>query len=77
MKQKLSMQLGGLLAIAFDCAIVASMVSLLLLTRWIGVGGMFDLLTVLFVCYMVLVWLYGTQVAQFLNHFFENNAHQG
>jgi hypothetical protein len=67
------MEFFSLIAIALDCAFVASIVGLMFLIHWIGFGGIFDLLTLLFVCYLVIALVYGAQIAHFLNQFYVNS----
>lgn len=74
MKHRTSMELFSVIAIAYDCAFVACMVGLLFLIHWIGFGGFFDLLTLLFVCYLFIARLYGAQIAHFLNQFYANSS---
>jgi UPF0716 family protein affecting phage T7 exclusion len=67
MKTNLAMGLGGLAAIVIDYVVVASIVGLLLLTRWIGVGWTLDILTILAVSYLIILWFYAKRFSQFLN----------
>jgi UPF0716 family protein affecting phage T7 exclusion len=67
MKRDVAMGLGGLAAIVLDYVVVASIAGLLLLTRWIGVGWMLDVLTVLLVSYLIVAWFYGKRFTAFLN----------
>jgi len=63
----LAMSLGGLAAIIVDYVVVASIVGLMLLTRWLGIGWTLDCLTVLLVSYGIIVWFYAKRFSQFLN----------
>jgi hypothetical protein len=63
----LAMGLGGLAAIIIDYVVVASIVGLMLLTRWLGIGWTLDLLSVLLVSYGIIVWFYARRFSQFLN----------
>jgi hypothetical protein len=67
MKTNLAMGLGGLAAIVIDYVVVASIVGLLLLTRFIGVGWTLDVLTILALSYLVILWFYAKRFSQFLN----------
>ncbi|MGA7871139.1 MAG: hypothetical protein WCA22_09595 [Candidatus Binatus sp.] len=67
MRKNLVMGLGGLAAIVADYVVVASIVGLLLLTRWIGVGWTLDVLTVLLISYGIVAWFYGKRFSAFLN----------
>jgi hypothetical protein len=67
MKANVAMGLCGLAAILLDYVIVASIVGLLLLTRWLGVGWMLDVLTVLLTSYVVGAWFYGQRLSAFLS----------
>jgi membrane protein implicated in regulation of membrane protease activity len=67
MKTNLAMGLGGLAAMVIDFVVVASIVGLLLLSRWIGVGWMLDVLTILAVSYLIILWFYAKRFSQFLN----------
>lgn len=67
MKANAAMGLGGLAAILLDYVVVASIVGLLLLTRWLGVGWMLDVLTVLLITYVVGAWFYGQRFSAFLS----------
>ena len=67
MSKNTAMSLGGVAAIVVDFIIVASIFGLLLLTRWIGAGWDFDLLTLLIVSYVVIGWFYGNRLIQFFS----------
>lgn len=67
MKANVAMGLSGLAAILVDYVVVASIVGLLLLTRWLGVGWMLDVLTVLLISYVVGAWFYGQRLSAFLS----------
>lgn len=67
MKANVAMGLSGLAAILVDYVVVASIVVLLLLTRWLGVGWMLDVLTVLLISYVVGAWFYGQRLSAFLS----------
>ncbi len=67
MKANVAMGLGGLAAILFDYVVVASIVGLLLLTRWLGVGWMLDVLTILLISYVLGAWFYGRRFSAFLS----------
>ncbi len=67
MKTNIAMGLGGLAAIVLDYVIVASIVGTLLLTRWLGVGWMLDVLTVFLISCMIVAWFYGKRFSAFLN----------
>jgi uncharacterized membrane protein len=66
-KTNVAMGLSGLAALVLDYVIVASIVGLLLLTRWLGVGWMLDVLTVLLISYLIVAWFYGQRFSAFLN----------
>jgi hypothetical protein len=74
MRKNVAMGLGGLAAIVIDYVVVASIVGLLLLTRWIGVGWTLDVLTVLLVSYGILAWFYGKRFSAFLNRSNDGNS---
>ncbi len=67
MKANVAMGLGGLTAIVVDYVVVASIVGLLLLTRWLGVGWMLDVLTVLLISYVIGAWFCGQRFSAFLS----------
>jgi hypothetical protein len=67
MKPNVAMGLCGLAAILLDYLVVASIVGLLLLTRWLGVGWMLDVLMVLLTSYVVAAWFYGQRLSGFLS----------
>lgn len=61
------MSLGGLAAIIVDYVVVASIIGLMMLTLWLGIGWTLDLLTVMLVSYGIIVWFYAKRFSQFLN----------
>jgi hypothetical protein len=61
-----AMSLGGLAAIVLDGVVVASVVGLLLLTRWIRFGFVLDVLAILIVGDGLLAWFCGRRFSQFL-----------
>lgn len=67
MKTNIAMGLGALAVIVLDYVIVASIVGLLLLTRWLGFGWMLDALTVFLVSCVIVAWFYGKRFSAFLN----------
>jgi hypothetical protein len=67
MKANVAMGLCGLAAIVLDFVVVASTVGMLLLTRWLGVGWMLDVLTALLISYVIGAWFYGQRLRVFLS----------
>ncbi len=67
MKTNVAMGLSGLVAIALDYVVVASIVGVLLLTRWLGVGWMLDVLTAFLISSVIVAWFYGKRLSAFLN----------
>jgi hypothetical protein len=67
MKANVAMGLCGLVAIVLDYVVVASIVGLLLLTGWLGVGWMLDVLAVLLTSYVIGAWFYGQRLSVFLS----------
>jgi hypothetical protein len=76
MSRNIAMSIGGFAAMVLDFIIVASIFGLLLLTRWIGLGWILDLLTVLSICYVAIAWFYGKRFVQFLNQLDNQNPHR-
>ena len=68
MKANVAMGLCGLAAIVLDYVVVASIVGLLLLTGWLGVGWMLDVLAGLLISYLLGAWFYGQRLSAFLSH---------
>ena len=67
MKKNVAMGIGGVAAIVIDYLVVASVVGLLLLARWIGIGWALDVLTVLLISYVIIAWFYGKRFSRFLS----------
>ena len=67
MKTNIAMGLGGLAAIVLDYVVVALIVGTLLLTRWLGIGWMLDVLTVFLISCVIIAWFYGKRFSAFLN----------
>jgi hypothetical protein len=61
MRKKVSMTLGGLIALGIDYLVLALIVGLLVLTQefGFGVGSAFDILTVFLVLCIVALWVCG------------------
>jgi hypothetical protein len=76
MSKNIAMGIGAFAAMAFDFVIVASILGLLLLTRWIGLGWILDLMTVLGVSYVVIAWFYGKRFVKFLDHLDNESSHR-
>jgi membrane-associated phospholipid phosphatase len=67
MRKSLAMSLVGLAAIVLDYLVVTATVGLLLLTRWVGVGWILDVVTAVLVGCVVIAWFYGKRFSKFLS----------